>query len=89
MADEDTQTVTLKEAMTELQARATSEGRCPQCGRRHDDSEAALFDELRSELASARTERDEAVAEAKVLQDSNVLFESEVTALKQKLAEAE
>jgi DNA repair exonuclease SbcCD ATPase subunit len=67
---------------------ATAEGRCPECGRRHDSEEAELFDRLRTELADARQERDDARRDLEAAQDSNALYEAENASLKRKLVEA-
>lgn len=84
----DTDTATLEDAVVALQANATAEGRCPQCGRRHDDDNDLLFKNLRDELATARAEHGDAVKELQAAQDSNALYEAEVASLRQKLQEA-
>lgn len=75
------ETYTLAEAHAAIQATATQEGRCTQCGRRADDDEAKMFDELRDELAQARTERD-------TLRSSASAVEQERDALAAQLVEA-
>lgn len=77
----------LEEAKALVLADATAEGRCSQCGRRSDSDEAKLFDSLRSDLAEARQERDDARRDLQAATDSNSLYEAEVASLKQQLAE--
>lgn len=81
------QTYTLEQAAVAVLENATQEGRCPHCGRRNDSEEAHLFQTLRDESAAARSERDDALAETKRLQDSNAMYEGEVENLRRRLAE--
>lgn len=80
--------LTLEEAHDVVLASATAEGRCPYCGRRHDDDNDKLFKTLREEVATANTERDEAKKDLQEAQDSNVLYAAEVDRLTALVKEA-
>jgi len=88
LADETFPPELVEQAQAAVLANATAEGRCPHCGRRHDSDEGRLFDELRSEVAAVREERDGLRKEAENLRDSNALYAAEVERYKQQLAEA-
>lgn len=86
MGDEP-ELMTFEQAQVAVLADATSEGRCPHCGRRRDDDHEKTFRELREALAEAREGRDQAQKDVDRLQDSNSLYEAEVASLKQRLVE--
>lgn len=87
MPETEEETFTLEQAYAVVLGNATAEGRCPHCGRRHDDDHEKTFTALREEVAAVRTERDEVSQRAIKLEDQNLQLTGEVGQLIARLKE--